>query len=276
MSLIAPVRRALADTTARSLAAFLPRRLMCAKRHFSLWERRGYHVTPVHYYEPIPEVHRLPDRLWLERDDLVGIQMNDQSQLALLDEFAARYKVEYIMFPLEESTSDVPFYVHNGWFSAGDAEVLYCFIRQCRPRRIIEIGSGYSTLVACLAVKANKTDDPTYDCHFISIEPHPRRELLDKCRQLSEQLEMPVQEVPLSVFEKLATNDIIFIDSSHIAACGSDVNHEFFRILPSLAPGVLVHLHDIFIPFEYPRSWIKDQKLSWNERTASGPRILDL
>ena len=144
--------------------------------------------------------------------------------------------------------------------------MLYCLIRHLRPKTIIEIGSGYSTLVASMAIGANKNEIPDYDCSLISIEPFPRRDLLDKCLHLSERIETPVQEVPLSLFQRLHPNDILFIDSSHITNIGSDVNYEFHQILPSLAPGVLVHLHDIFIPFEYPEPWIKDRALFWNEQ----------
>jgi hypothetical protein len=223
-------------------------------------------VTPVHYCEPVPDVHHLPDRLWRERDDLVGIRMNDEEQMKLLDDFSSRFKAEYTAFPLDRPVGDWPFYVHNGWFSAGDAEMLYCFVRHLRPRRIIEIGSGYSTLVTCSAITANKTDDPNYECNLISVEPYPRRELLNRCQHVSEEFQLPLQEVPLSVFNQLTSGDILFIDSSHVASCGSDVNHAFFRILPALPAGVFVHIHDIFIPFEYPESWIKDQKLFWNEQ----------
>jgi hypothetical protein len=265
-TLISTIRRALADAAARSLAALLPRRLMSAKRHFSLWERHGYHVTPVHYYEPVPDVKSLPERLWHDPDELAGIRMNDDSQLALLELLSSRYQLEYAGFPRESCADPTAFHVHNGWFTAGDVELLYGLIRHLQPKTIIEVGSGYSTQVTSMAIEANKAELLDYDCRLISIEPFPRHELLDKCLHPSERIEMPVQEVPLYLFQELSPNDILFIDSSHVAKCGSDVNHEFFRIIPSLAPGVLVHLHDIFLPFEYPHSWIKDRRLFWNEQ----------
>src|SRR5262249_35756057 len=156
-------------------------------RYFSLWESHGYHVLPVHFYEPIPNLKDLPCDVWQEPDRLIGMRMNDNRQLGLLDLFSARYKNEYDAFPVEESGKNPgSYHINNGWFNSVDAEVLYCMIRHQKPKTIIEIGSGYSTLMASLAIGANRQENPDYHCKLVAIEPFPRRALLDQCEYLSE------------------------------------------------------------------------------------------
>ena len=261
------IRKSMADKAARLAAALLPRRLMCAKRHFSIWEKHGYHITPVHFYEPLPNVGELPESIWQEPDQLIGMQMNDDQQLALLDLFSARYKNEYCAFPVEKSLENPEAYhINNGWFSFVDAEMLYCLMRHAKPKTVIEIGSGYSTMMASLAIGANTQENPDYRCKLVSIEPFPRHALLEQCTYLSERIELPVQKAPSSVFDQLGANDILFIDSSHVSKLGSDVNYEFFNVIPNLKDGVFVHVHDIFLPLEYPKTWATDLRLFWNEQ----------
>jgi predicted O-methyltransferase YrrM len=250
----------------RSLAALLPPRLMRSPRFFAVWERRGYHVTPVHFYQPIPDTTQLPDHLWTTPDSLVGIEMRDLEQLSLLDSVRTRYQHEYRQFPPGEPTKECPFYIENGWFVSVDAEILYSLVRHLRPKRIIEIGSGFSTILTSLAIDKNRSDDAAYDCQSIAIDPYSRRNLLAHCKNLSRLIEQPVQDVPLAEFLNLGPNDILFIDSSHVSKVGSDVNHEIFELLPRLNSGVFVHLHDIFLPFEYPKKWYTKYRLFWNEQ----------
>jgi len=260
------VYRASRAALAQIIACTLPAGIMRDGRYFATWERRGYHVTPVHYYSPIPDAAELEEALWREPRPAVGIDMREAEQLGLLESVSARYRSEYGCFPKDAATSDCPFYIHNDNFFSVDAEMLYCMVRKHRPARIIEIGSGFSTLVTSLAIERNKKEDPHYECRFVAVEPFPNRSLLALAKNLSELIEAPVQNIPLERFQELEANDILFIDSSHVSRIGSDVNYEFLEILPRLRDGVLVHVHDVFIPFEYPREWVTERRWFWNEQ----------
>lgn len=147
-------------------------------------------------------------------------------------------------------------------FPASDALVLHAFMRRFRPRKIIEIGSGHSS-----ASMLDTAERHLESCEFTFIDPHPQR-FLKRLRpedRRHELLRRPVQEVSLDRFRSLQADDILFIDSSHVAKTGSDVCFEFLEILPRLADGVLVHVHDIRWPFEYPREWSIDENRAWNE-----------
>src|SRR5204862_4275961 len=122
--------------------------------------------------------------------------------------------------------------------------------RRGRPRRIIEIGSGNSTLVSARAIAQNTKDDPSYRCELIAIEPYPSEVLQRGVPGLSRLIREPVQRAPLSLFESLGDGDILFIDSSHVLKLGSDVHYEFLEVLPRVGPGTVVHVHDIFFPLE--------------------------
>ena len=257
-------KRFVAKILARSIAALLPSNIMRDKTHFHLWEEKGYHVTPVHYYEPIPDTRSLRNKLWEKRSELVGINFNDVKQRNLLSVFATRFKKEYDAFPKERTSSPHEFYLTNGYFMSVDAEVLYCMIRYFQPRRVIEIGSGFSTLLSASALLQNKKEGIKGE--LISIEPFPNETLLSGFPRTSKLVVKEVQEVPMQEFLKLKRNDMLFIDSSHVMKAGSDVQFEFLEILPRLHKGVIIHMHDIYLPFEYPRAWIMENKIFWNEQ----------
>jgi hypothetical protein len=251
---------------ARLVAFALPAGLMRDRRYFGAWERRGYHVTPVHYYSAVPNLAEIEDAVWSEPRRPVGIDMRESAQLELLDSLSARYRGELDRFPREAPTAECPFFLDNGNFFGVDAEMLYCMVRQHRPRRIIEIGSGFSTLMTSLAIQRNQEEDPLYECRFVAIEPFPNNRLLSQCKNLSELIVSPVQRVPFGRFGELGESDILFIDSSHVSKLGSDVNFELLEVVPRVGTGVLIHVHDIFIPFEYPRDWAVENGWFWNEQ----------
>jgi hypothetical protein len=137
-----------------------------------------------------------------------------------------------------------------------------------RPKRIIEIGCGFST--ACMLDSADLLG--LEDLKLVCIDPNTKRLrslLREDDYKRVEIHEAPVQSIPLDVFKTLEANDILFIDSTHVLKTGSDVHFELFSILPCLAKGVIVHLHDTPYPFEYPRKWIFDLNYSWNEVCAA-------
>jgi len=246
----------------RFLAKVLPRCLHSKKfpEIFRLWERHGFHVTPVHFYQPIPDTRSLPDTLWDQPSKLVGIDMNDAMQLDLLRNQFPKFRHEYDRFPAEPTGEPGRFHFNNGLFDGTDALVAYCMFRHFQPRLIIEVGSGFSSLVAAEAIAKNKNST------LICIEPFP----LDFLRQgfpgLHSLIEKKVEDIGLEFFSQLESGDILFIDSSHTVKIGGDVNYLFLEVLPRLKPGVIVHVHDIFLPFDYRRDWVIDELRFWTEQ----------
>jgi hypothetical protein len=251
---------------AKIIAMILPVRLMRSKQLFDIWEKRGYHVTPVHFYEPIPDTRELPGDLWTRQSELLGIQINDQNILDRLLHFMNQYRQEYTAFPTNQTDIPHQFYINNGAFVSVDAEILYCIIRDFKPRRVIEIGSGNTTYLAAQAMETNRKEDPLHNCHLTAIEPYPVSVLKQGFPGLTRLVEKPIQSIPLSFFDELDDGDILFIDSSHVAKIGSDVLYEYLEILPRLKKGVLVHVHDIFLPAQYPKAWIFSGRYFWNEQ----------
>ena len=244
------------------IATVIPHCLHRGKFHeiFPFWERHGFHVTPVHFYQPIPDTQNLPETLWDRPSKLVGIDMNDTIQLDLLRNQFPKFRHEYDRFPAEPTGEPGRFHFNNGLFDGTDALVAYCMIRHFQPRLIIEVGSGFSSLVAAEAIARNKNSA------LICIEPFP----LDFLRQgfpgLHSLIEKSVEDIGLEFFSQLESGDILFIDSSHTVKIGGDVNYLFLEVLPRLKPGVIVHVHDIFLPFDYRRDWVMDELRFWTEQ----------
>lgn len=213
-----------------------------------------------HYYQPLinPKKH-LTRSLRTDRD-LPGINLNTDAQLELLNRF--NYVEELEQFPLEKG-AELSYYYNNGFYEAGDAEYLYNMLRHFKPRKIVEIGSGYSTLMAQNAFKKNKSEDETYSYKHICIEPY-EQPWLEKTGV--EVIRKPVETIEKSFFEALDANDILFIDSTHVIRPQGDVLFEYLEILPILKPGVIVHIHDIFLPKDYLDQWVYDEHRLWNEQ----------
>lgn len=212
-----------------------------------------------HYYEPLFTPSTLRTPLSAERD-LPGIDMNVDEQLLLLEKFD--YADELLAFPQEEQPG-LGFYYQNTMFGSGDAEYLYNIIRLFKPRRLIEIGSGQSTRIAAAAIAANRVENEANTCQHVCVEPYEA----DWLEQLDVTvLRTPVEQLDKAMFDELDSNDILFIDSSHMIRPQGDVLHEYLELLPRLGSGVLVHVHDIFTPRDYPAEWIIDQNRFWNEQ----------
>jgi len=226
--------------------------------YFRRWQARGVHVTPVHFYSPVPDTSRLPDTVWEKQTALSGIDLAESSQLSLLASFK-RLQGEYNSLPFGPTSRAGEFYLDNPMFSGTDALVLYCMIRHFQPSSVVEVGAGFSTR---LLVDAARRNGPT---RIVSIEPHPdevlRRQLLP-----IELIDRRVQDVPVSLFESLQRDDVLFIDSSHVVSIDGDVPYLFLEVLPRLRPGVLVHVHDIFLPRQLPREWVVERMRFWCEQ----------
>jgi hypothetical protein len=227
---------------------------------FSTWERHGFHVTPVHFYQPIPDTRSLPKTLWDRRSELVGIDMNSSMQLDLLRTCFPKFQSEYEQFPTTPTEEPGHFYLNNHLFDGTDALVAYCMVRHFQPRLIIEIGSGFSSLLLGQAAAKNNTSA------LICIEPYPQEFLKQGFPGLHRLIEKKVEDIDLKFFSELHAGDILFIDSSHTVKIGGDVNYLFLEVLPRLEPGVIVHIHDIFLPFEYRRDWVLDEFRFWTEQ----------
>ena len=223
---------------------------------------RGLGVFPLidHYYEPMFDYRQLKRPLHAERD-LPGIDWNVEEQLALLDklDFSAELKT----MPLDQDVAG-KFYFNNGNFGAGDAEYFYGIIRSFKPARLVEIGAGFSTLMARNAVSRNAAEQPGYVCKHVCIEPYemPWLETLPDVTIVRDRVETSDPQL----FAQLDRNDILFIDSSHMIRPQGDVLFEYLELLPRLRPGVLVHVHDIFSPRDYPARWLADEVKFWNEQ----------
>lgn len=260
------LRHTLAHHAARLIAKLVPPRILTSPRHFAIWESSGYHVVPVHYESPVPASRDLSPPLWQKPSRMRGIDMRDEDQIRLLDTFQARFKSEYDFFPRHRSADGQAFHLNNGWFEKIDAEVLYSFVRHLRPKRMIEIGSGFTTLLSASAIRKNQQEASDYRCLFTCVEPSPVRLTVDALPPDFNVIVSPVQTVPLSLFSELDAGDVLFIDSSHVCRTGSDVNWELLEIVPTLKPGVWVHFHDVFLPWEYPESWVLGARRFLNEQ----------
>ena len=240
------------------IAAVMPRCLQSTQRQelFRNWERNGFHVTRVHFYEPIPDTQSLPETLWSRPSELAGIDLNDSMQLDLLRNSFSKFRDEYETIEAEPPPGQ------RRPFRGTDVLVAYCMVRHFQPRRIIEIGSGFSSLVLGQAAAKNKSSA------LICIDPFPHEFVREKNRipGLQSLIESKVQDVDLEFFSQLESGDILFIDSSHTVKAGGDVNYLFLEVLPRLKPGVIVHVHDIFFPFEYWREWVVEDFRFWTEQ----------
>lgn len=166
----------------------------------------------------------------------------------------------------DEKTVGQLYQLSNPSYGFGDGYMLNAMLRRYDPKRVIEVGCGWSS--ACIIDTVEKQLPKKPSLTF--IEPHTKllQEILGETAGRYRVLESRVQDVPLREFEELEANDILFIDSTHVLKTGSDVCFELFDVLPRLRKGVIVHFHDMFWPFEYPRGWVVKDNRSWNELYA--------
>ncbi|GGF75920.1 hypothetical protein GCM10007301_39880 [Azorhizobium oxalatiphilum] len=221
-------------------------------------------VPPGHFYSPIVDVETVRDRIawaWSNLPErLPGLAIDRAAMVAAWADLLPH--LQACPFTAEP---DARFRYHfeNPAYAHGDGSVLYAMIRRHRPRQLIEIGCGWSSACALDAIERELGGA----CDVTFIEPYPQlvRDLMATRPFPHRLLPVPVQEVPLAEFARLQRDDILFIDSTHVLKTGSDVWYELCEILPALAPGVIVHFHDVFWPFEYPEEWVLEQNRSWNE-----------
>lgn len=211
-----------------------------------------------HYYEPLFNPKHLRYSLRKERN-LPGINFNDDEQLEILNKFD--FNDELLQFPLIKKSNEREYQYNCDAFSSGDGEYLYNMIRHFKPKRIIEIGCGDSTLMAQNGIKKNFLESADNKCEHICIEPYERPWLEELGITV---IREKVEDVGLEIFKSLNKNDILFIDSSHMIRPQGDVLFEYLELLPILNEGVIVHIHDIFTPRDYLDEWF-GEKL-WDEQ----------
>lgn len=227
-------------------------------RYLRQADRSGIHLRTTHYYQPTYADADLPADVTGERA-LPGLDLNVAAQLQLLQQFAFGDELERIA---ASSADHFGFDHANGMYAYGDAESLYTMLRWLKPRRIIEIGSGNSTRIARAAIRTNERDGAP-PCDHTCIEPYEMPWL----EQLGVTvLRERVQDVDMAQFQTLKAGDVLFIDSSHVIRPYGDVLIEYQQIIPTLRPGVLVHVHDIFTPRDYPEAWLRAERRLWNEQ----------
>ncbi len=240
---------------------------LVARKRWSLRLTRQVHdsigVTIVrnHYYEPVyteRDISIAPDQ---ERQ-LPGLDLNMAGQLSVLERF--HYTDELATLDGGVVGDQTYHYANqNRMFAEGDADALYSFIRSFKPRTFVEIGCGQSSIVAQLALRKNQAEDPTHTSRHICFEPFHNGWLSKIGADFRPQ---SVETVDTEIFKNLGENDIVFIDSTHVVRSQGDVEHEYLRLLPSIAPGVLVHVHDIFTPRDYTAHFLQEDRRFWTEQ----------
>ena len=223
----------------------------------------GGNTKPGHYYSPVPSLSYINEnkkQIFNDEMDIIpGIDLRTENQLELLvnlSEFLKNYP-----FPVNED--DFRYYSANPYYNQSDSMMAYAVLRYFKPQRIIEAGSGFSSFLM-LDTNEHFLDN---QIQFTFIDPYPERllsRLSEKDKKKHTIHPKNLQDIDISTFDSLEKNDILFIDSSHVSKIGSDVNYVIFSILPRLKPGVIIHVHDICFPFEYPEEWVLNGTY-WNE-----------
>lgn len=225
-------------------------------------QKRGFHFQRNDYYSPLNDLAFLDQNrdLWDKTANPLDIDWNVRGQLDVARQVSA-FVGELRDIPPTQQGNAVHYYWGNDFWNNADALVQYGIVRGRAPRRYVEIGCGWSSLLLAKALEKN-----SQSCAVSLVEPYPNRAIFNVLPRTWTHHECILQRAPLHICEDLNAGDILFYDGSHCAKVGSDVTHFFFEILPRLKPGVLIHLHDIFMPNEYPEMWIFERGQTWNEQ----------
>jgi hypothetical protein len=226
----------------RSLSYFI------SMKCFSFFERHlNLHITPADYYSPIPTLSELDPQVFDKVFADTGLDWNLSGQLDYLNSIFVKYRDEYTPSP-------------NSGLSLLDSFVLYAMIRERKPQIMIEVGSGETTKISLQALDVN--DKEGFECQFYAIEPYPAAFLANIRHRNFELIDKELQSVEIDFLREA---DLLFIDSSHVAKIGSDVNYEILEILPQLKKDAIIHWHDIMMPTDYWKDWTYSKTKFWNE-----------
>jgi hypothetical protein len=219
----------------------------------------------VHYYSPVPDVADLrARRVWDRRSPMTGIDMRESQQLALLAELGQEFGAE-CLWPHAPSREAGEFYTDNSSFSYGCAAATHSVIRRLKPRRVVEVGSGFSSRVIAAALRMNEKDWGER-AEYTVVDPLPAQGL-ERLAGVGRVLRQRVELLDVDVFRTLGDSDVLFVDSGHTVRSGGDVNFLVLDVLPVLAPGVVVHFHDIPLPYEYAETYFTNPRfrMFWTE-----------
>jgi Methyltransferase domain len=237
--------------------------LAVMRNAFRMFQRIGITISPNHYYWPVPDFRELESRKWPAEKEPFGVDLALDRQLNFLQTVVPQYQAEW------ESDSGPFFSVgynrSNGFFETVDAEIAYCLVRHYKPRRIVEVGGGYSSRVMAAALDLNLKLDGVCG-ELVTIDPYPDRFPKKALSDRVHLIPQTIQNVDLDIFLSLQSGDFLFLDSSHVVGIGSDVVREYLEIVPRIAGGVLIHAHDIFIPADYPREAVLHNLAFWSEQ----------
>jgi hypothetical protein len=222
-------------------------------------ERVGLQLVLKTYYSPIPDLSVLPERIWEEADPMRGVEIDLDAQIGRLRDGLSGHFAEFG----SGNEPNLAYEQLNASYPLPDARLLYAMVRDLRPASIVELGSGQTSRVIAQACAANAADGVS--SRFEAYDPFPTA-VDDSLPGLAALHLTPAQEVPEQSFRALQSGDILFVDTTHTVKIGSDVNRIILRILPLLAPGVVVHFHDICLPYEYPRYLFEQYALYWGEQ----------
>ena len=237
---------------------------------YAYWYRKNSSNRPGHFYSAVMDIDYVranQDAIWAENDEwLNGININTEGQQAFLRSLKPVYdSLNLEQFDKPQAVTGNRYAFDNTWYTYADATLLYLMMKKFRPKRIIEVGSGHSS--ALMLDLNNREFNNEISLTFIDPNPQDRLYglLRDTDKKAANIIPNIVQHVDLDAYSKLEANDILFIDNSHVSKVGSDVNHMFFEILPRLKKGVIIHIHDIFNGFIYPKEWVFEVRHNWNE-----------
>ena len=232
--------------------------------HQEVAEAAGYNVYPRVFHSPFAQIDEIDWERVRKKRELPGVRLDIPGALSSLERLQPFAK-ELDRFPYTQKPG-APFWYDNASFTDFDAAVLYTMLRWLKPRRYIEVGCGFSSLVSAAALRTNIEEG--HACEAIYADPEPRLDVrphLDFARLLIER----VQNIPPARFQTLEAGDVLFIDTSHVLKLQNDVEYELLHVLPALRPGVWIHLHDIFTPYDYPEDWLnKPLRFAGNEQYA--------
>ena len=220
-----------------------------------LFARRGLVLVKA---TSLPQPPDLPSSYFDERPYEGLIEYNGEGALALMRDAFMTYADEYNALPRTDTGDRSKFHLENEFFASVDAEALYCIVRHFKPRRVVEVGSGFSSLLTRIALDRNGGDS-----RLTCIDPAPQAEVAGAADEV---LLKRVERVGLERFDGLERNDVLFVDSSHILRTGGDLDHIFFKVMPRLERGVLIHFHDIFLPKDYFEDWVMNKNWGFTEQ----------
>lgn len=227
---------------------------------------RGWHFGKLDFYSAFNDYAFLQENrdLWHGRGIPRGIDWDLDGQIETMARLAG-YAAELTEVPQEMPDGSPRFHWRNDFWTGLDALVQYAIVRDAKPRRVIETGCGWSSLLLAQALEANEAEGSPR-ASVDQIDPFPRRELLRALPSHWRLHETILQRAPLSLFEELGEKDICFYDGSHVAKPASDVVWFLSEVLPRVKSGALIHVHDVFWPGEYPDEWIFGRDQTWNEQ----------